>query len=177
MAETRPAYDRWTVRRLDSPPGPVEPAGVGRTIAPGLVDGRIRELGGAYSRDSGIRRDRTPVYDFDNYRPAGALVDWTMSGPIRRSLWMRNHTLTRMQGSDNTRAQDPHPVVTFGSQDGLHGSPPHGMHTNPVNGRALSMRTYQATGRAQMTSARYNRLADSVYTGQSYSQTTRVNGR
>jgi hypothetical protein len=175
VAELRPVYDRWSARRLDSAGGRVRPEGAGREITPGLVDGRARELSGSYSRDALILRDRTAVYDFDSYRAAGSLVDWTMSGPIRRSLWVRNESDRRQAGTDNTRAQDPTPIATYGSQDGTM-SKPHGMHTTPISGRVLSSRTYQASGRAQMTAARYNRLADAVYQGQSYSQTTRVQG-
>jgi hypothetical protein len=175
MADLRPVYNRWPNRLLDSAGGRVRPEGVGRTITPGLVDGRTRDIDGAYANDELIARDRTPVYDFDNYRAAGSLVDWTASGPIRRSLWMRQHTLRRLVGTDNTRAQDPTPVTTYGTQDGRN-SKPHGMHTTPVSGRVLSSHTYAATGRAQMVSARFNRIADSAYTGQSFSQTTRVQG-
>lgn len=167
MAEPRPYYRPWPNRRLDAAGGPPDPAGRGRTIIPGLVDGRTRDLG-AFANDVLIRRDRTPVYDNDTYRPAGSLVDWTMSGPIRRSLWMRNHTIRRMAGSDATRNLDPRPVTTYGTQDRGHG-----MHSNPVNGRAQSFRRMTLPANARMTAGRPNRLADSRYFGQSYSQTTR----
>lgn len=176
MSELRPVYNRYPNRLLDSPGGPVRPGGVGRTISPGLIDGRTRDIDGAYGRDALIKRDRTATFDFDAYRPAGSLVDWTMSGPIRRSLWVRNHTDRRQAGTDNTRAQDPTPITTYGMQDGIRNGKPHGMHTTPINGRVLSGRAFTPAGRAQMVSARYNRLADSVYVGQSYSQTTRVQG-
>jgi hypothetical protein len=85
---------------------------------------------------------------------------------------MRNETVRTMVGTDNTRNLDPKPVTTYGIQD-----QGHGMHSNPVRGQALTARVYSAPARAQMTAGRFNRLADSVYTGQSYSQTTRSQGR
>jgi len=175
MPEPRPLYDERTLRRLDSVGGAVRPPGAGHAIIPGLVDGRPRDLG-AYANDQLIQRDRTPVYDADSYHQAGALTDWTASGPIRRSLWMRQHTWRRQAGTDNTRALDPRPVVSYGSQDGTHGSPPHGMHSNPVRGQVLTFRTFSSPDRAQMVSGRFNRLSDSQYVGQSYSQTTQVQG-
>lgn len=168
MTTPRPYYDRFTSRRGDSPGG-TDQRGNGRDIVPGLVDGTIREAGGAYSRDGLIMRDRIPAYDRDYMiGNADTQVDWTRCGPIRPSLWMRNRTVRRQVGSDNTRNFDPHPIIEYGSQD-----QGHGMHTNPAPYKRATNARF-GSGIPQMQPAHVNRLSPARYSGQSYSQTTNV---
>jgi|SRR5881394_420517 len=163
-------YDRFTARRGDSRGGR-DARGMGRDITPGLVDGVIREAAGAYSRDHLIERDRIPTYVRDYMvGNADTLVDWTRSGDIRPTLRMRQQTVRPMVGSDNTRNFDPHPIVGYGTQD-----QGHGMHTNPAPYKRATNARY-GSGIPQMMPAHVNRLTSARYSGQSYSQTTRVVG-
>lgn len=54
------------------------------------------------------------------------------------------------------------------------GTSPHGLHTQTVNGRRNTLRTYRMT--PQMVPGRLDRLANSARAGQSYSQTTVTQG-
>ena len=76
---------------------------------------------------------------------------------------MRNATLRTMVG--NTRSR--YPVIE--------GSPTTGMHTMVTPGVARTVQRYVRT--PQMVPARVDRLAPGQYSGQTYSQTTRVQGR
>lgn len=169
LTTPRAPYDRYTARRGDARGGPPI-GGHGHEITPGLVDGQIRESAGAYARDRLIARDRIPVY-MREYMVGNdnTLVDWTHSGPVRPSLWMRNHTVRRQVGTDNTRAEDPNLIRGYGSQ-----SQKHGLHTNPAPSKRGTNLRHQQT--EQMQPAGVSRLTVARYSGQSYSQTTRVAG-
>lgn len=169
MTTPRPPYDRSVNRRLDSAGGR-DARGVGREISPGLIDGTIREGNGGYSRDDLIARDRSPWYDRD-YQTSNhdSLVNWTDCGQPRATLWMRQVTLAQQIGTTATRNFDPHPIVGYGSQD-----QGHGMHTNPAPWKRATNARFHDT--AQMVPTHVNRLSPARYTGQSYSQTTRVAG-
>lgn len=156
-------------RHADNSGGPVF-GGIGRTLGRfyDYITGTREMVNG---NDENIQRDRTPWYDNDYMTSHhDTLVNWTDCGPVRPSLHMRQQTVTRMQGTSATRNFDPNPVVEgSGMQD-----QGHGMHTNPP----LSKKAINANFRArqQQVPARVNRLSPAVYTGQSYSQTTSVQG-
>lgn len=165
---TPSSMDGMPDRHADKSGGPV-PGGVGRFI-PRFNDYVTLTREEVNGNDDLIQRDRVPWYDRD-YLTSNhdSLVNWTDCGPIRPSLHMRQQTVTRMQGTSATRNFDPHPIVTLGMQD-----QGHGMHTNPPQPKAAANRNFR--DRQQQQPARVNRLSPSVYTGQSYSQTTVVQG-
>lgn len=155
-------------RHADESGGP-PPPGVGRYITR-FDDPVTLTREGCNGNDVGIQRDRTPWYDRD-YSTSNhdALVNWVDCGPIRPSLHMRQQTVTRQQGTSATRNFDPHPIGSYGTQDQSHG-----MHTNPPLWKTASLKNFR--DRQQQQPARVNRLSPAVYTGQSYSQTTVVQG-
>ncbi len=138
--------------------------------------------------DATISRERMPYFRQGWYAAPDFLVNWTESGPIRPALGMRNVTMRRMQGTSNTRAQDP---VSSGPgiQDGNGSLPggirslnyagitvptnntPHGLHTHVRGTTPQSLRRH-FSGAPQTRPPRQNRLANSRGAGQSYSQTT-----
>lgn len=160
-------YDEDTNRLLDSRGGPAF-GGQGLTIGHGLVDGLTRE--GCNPNEAQVQHERTPSYH-QTYLGSSHdwLVNWTDSGPVRPGLWMRQQTIRRLAGTDATRNFDPHPIGTFGTQD-----QGHGMHTNPPQPKTGVNKNFR--GRTQQQPARINRLSPAVYTGQSYSQTTQIQG-
>lgn len=169
LTTPRPPYSGRLARRGDGMPGPPT-GGHGHAIEPGVVDAIIREGNGFRFNDQGIMRDRVPWYDRDWMAGQdNTLVDWTRCGPIRPSLHMRQETVRRLVGTDGTRNLDPHPVDRFGMQD-----QGHGMHTNPAPNRVRTNQRFRST--TQQRPARINRLSPAAYSGQSYSQTTRIQG-
>ncbi len=149
--------------------GPPSPPGVGRLIPRWSDPGPLtREQ--ANPNEQSIQHERTPWYDQD-YMTSNhdTLVNWTDCGPIRPSLHMRQETINRQVGTSATRNFDPRPIQAFGSQD-----QGHGMHTNPEAYKQSTNRNFRS--KVQQQPARINRLSPGVYTGQSYSQTTVIQG-
>lgn len=178
LTSPRPVTPTSVDGSLDRPAdwsgGPVSPAGVGRFIArwswsPTLT----REQ--ANANEQSINHERFPWYH-TGYIGSNhdSLVNWDDCGPVRPSLHNRQVTINRQVGSSNTRAQDPNPIRTYGTQDGTRGGQIHGLHTNPAQSKYATNANFRA--RQQQQPARVNRLSPSVYTGQSYSQTTVVQG-
>ena len=167
MTTSRAPYDRYTLRKGDGIGGPPY-GGQGHEITPGLVDGRTRE--NANPNEALVQHERMPTYH-QAYQGSSHewRVAWTDSGPVRPALWMRQTTVRRQAGSDNTRNFDPHPITGWGTQD-----QGHGMHTNHPMPKTWVNKNFR--GRVQQQPARINRLSPAVYTGQSYSQTTQVQG-
>lgn len=154
-----PPMDRWTARRGESAGGYDQTSP--RTLAVGLDDERTRYPGTVF--DGLIQRDRGPFYMSPRYIPPPVTwISWTAAGPTRPELHMRNASLREMVG--NTRSRFP---VT--------NSPTTGMHTMGPAGVARTVDRYVTT--PQMTGARIDRLAPGQYSGQTYSQTTQVQGR
>lgn len=139
--------------------------------------------------DGAIRRERMPFFRAGYYIAPDFLVSWTECGPARPALGLRNVTVRRQQGTDNTRGLDPVPAGP-GIQDGNGSLPagikninsagllvpqnktPHGVHTR-VRGSQPAAFIQVRRGRAvQMTPGRQNRLSNSRNLGQSFSQTT-----
>lgn len=154
-----PPIDRWHARRLESGGGyeTMSP----RTLAPGIETDLSRYPGTVF--DALIRRDRTAFYAAPRFIPPPVTwISWTQAGPTRPELGMRNATLREMGG--NTRSR--YPVVP--------GAPTTGMHTMTPSAASRNVPRYQDT--AQMVPGRYDRLRASQYSGQTFSQTTRIQG-
>lgn len=137
-----------------------------RTISNGVVDEIDRFPGNL--NDGQIFRDRQAVYHVE-YISSGrdsGLVNWTAAGPARREIHTRQATLRVMQGNTNSRNYDPVPTGLGPQTQG------HGMHSTPPGGVAHTSGRYGATH--QMTRPRTNRIQPGQYTGQSYSETTRL---
>lgn len=133
-----------------------------RTLAPGIDNELARYPGTAF--DGRVRRDRGPYYQRAAYLPPPVTwVNWTAAGPVRPELHMRNVTMRPEVGSSRSRF----PVVA--------GAPTGGMHTMTPSGASRTVPRYVST--PQMTTARQNRLSPGQYAGQTYSQTTRLQGR
>lgn len=133
-----------------------------RTLAPGIDNELARYPGTAF--DQRVRRDRGPFYQRPTYLPPPQTwVNWTAAGPPRPELHMRNATLRTMVGTSASRF----PTVA--------GSPTGGMHTMTPSGVSRTVPRYVST--PQMTAARQMRLSPGQYSGQTYSQTTRLQGR
>jgi hypothetical protein len=149
-------------RRAHSAGGDAD-GGEGRTLAPGLNTEQARYPGTHY--DTEIRRDKTPWFPRDHMVPGGlSWVNWTAAGPLRAELHMRDVTVRTMQGNTNSRAlQDPR-------------NPQRGLHTNPMSGVGRTVERFVNPAVPSMTGARVDRLSNARYDGQSYSQTTRVQG-
>lgn len=161
-------------RPADWSGGPVSPAGVGRFI-PRWSNSVTLTREQANANEQSIDHERFPWYKqgyIGSHRDS--LVNWTDCGPIRPSLNNRQVTINRQVGTSNTRAQDPNPIRTYGTQDGTRDGVTHGLHTNPQQAKYATNANFRA--RQQQQPARVNRLSPAVYTGQSFSQTTVVQG-
>lgn len=157
---TAPPMDRWHARRQESAGGydTMSP----RTLAPGMETNLSRYPGDSF--DTEIIRDRGPFYQQPRYMPPPVTwVNWTEAGPLRPELHVRNTSLREMAGNSRSR----YPVVP--------GSPTTGMHTMVTPGVARTVPRYVQT--PQMRAARIDRLSPGQYAGQTYSQTTRLQGR
>jgi len=132
------------------------------TLAVGMENDLARYPGTVY--DTGVQRGRQPFYSATLYRPAGdGWVNWTEAGPPRAELHMSTTEWRHEQGG--TR----YPFIAD--------SPTNGRHTMVPNGVSRTVQRYVGGEVPQMTGARINRLAAARYAGQSYSQTTAVQGR
>jgi hypothetical protein len=150
--------DRRSARRLESGGGYDQPSP--RTLAVGIEDERARYPGTV--NDSLIVRDRGPYYHQPRYIPPPVTwISWTKAGPWRPELNMRCATLRTMVGNSESR----YPVID---------SPTSGMHTMGPAGTARTLPRYVQT--QQMVPERQFRLAPGQYSGQTYSQTTRIQG-
>jgi hypothetical protein len=123
---------------------------------------------GRPSNDALIRRDGLPQYLVQNYVAAGVQVNnWTAAGPARPTLWTaRGQTLTPRSGGKVRWLQNP-------------AAPGTGLHTavnNDASGAVGSIGRYQDPKVPQMRARRQNRLSPALYSGQSYSQTTKIQG-
>lgn len=146
--------------------------------APGVADQEARY--NSFVWDTGIKRDNTPWYPIPHYTPAGkGVANWSECGPPRPELSQRNVTVHRRRGTDATRhLLDPRTGTTgLTSQGPITGQGAvRGVHTsNPQHTAATIGRYGEATNPA-MKVRRQNRLAPARYDGQSYSQTTQIQG-
>ncbi len=154
--------DKRSARRMESGGG--YDVAVPRTLAPGLETELPRYPGTVY--DTEIIRERVPFYSAEVRSPVGnSWVDWTAAGPPRAELHMRTTQYRTEQGASTSR----YPYIP--------GSPTGGRHTMTPHGVQMTTPRYVDSGNPQMQSARINRLSSARYSGQSYSQTTAVQGR
>lgn len=157
---TAPPINRWQARRLESGGGYRFPDP--QTLAVGIEDEKTRYPGTV--NDTEIMRDRWPWYPRDRHTPpADSWVNWTAAGPRRPELHMRNVSYRKMRGNSASRF----PVVM--------GAPTTGMHTMGPAGVQRTAQRYMRT--PQMVPARPFRLSPGQYASQTYSQTTRLQGR
>lgn len=177
-------FDRRPVRRRNSGGG--EPRQLlRRTLAAGMDSESARFPGTV--NDNLIRRQQQAWYPMDTYTPAGnSWVSWTDAGPCRPELHMRDASYRLMQGNSRTRQLlNPGPGLTVtapgyrSTQDGRIIQPTTqvrvGLHTDPKRTARITVERY-TNKNPRMTTARQDRLRSGQYTGQSYSQTTRVQG-
>jgi hypothetical protein len=156
---TAPPSDRMAARRMEAGGGYDQVEGP-RTLAAGIVDTRSRYPGTAF--DQRVFRDRQPFYAQPHYTPPPITwISWTAAGPTRPELHMRNATWRNLAGNSKSR----YPVID---------SPTTGMHTMGPAGTERTMARYVTT--PQMVGERQMRLSPGQYTGQTYSQTTRIQG-
>jgi hypothetical protein len=152
--------DRWTARRNVSRGG-VDQA-VPMTLHRGIENDAVVYV--QTEHDRLVVRDKTPWYDRAYMVPPGnGQVSWTKAGPVRPTLRMRNASYKREQGSSASRF----PFVRS--------SPTGGLHTmGPSSAAVITAPRSRAV--PQMRGPRINRLLPVAYTGQTYSQTTRIQG-
>lgn len=159
---TAPPIDRWHTRLGLSAGGYDRTNPL--TLAPGMENDQARYPGTV--NDSGVQRSRLPFYHAGVRSAVGdGWVNWTAAGPPRAELHMSNTEYRRESGYGSRRF----PFIP--------GSPTGGRHTMVPNATAYTMPRYVSGAIPQMQSARINRLAAARYAGQSYSQTTAVQGR
>lgn len=153
-----PPIDRRSLRRGLSAGGydTTDP----RTLAPGLETELARYPGTAFDQE--IMWDRGAFMHGPAYSPPGdGWVNWTAAGPVRAELHGRSASYREMSGNSRSRF----PTVP---------TPTGGLHTNPPSGVSRTVPRYVET--PQMQAARINRLAPARYAGQTYSQTTQLQG-
>lgn len=177
-------FNRRPPRRRNSTGGEVRLL-MRRTLVEGM-DGESTRYPGTVN-DTKIHRQQQPWYSAAAYTPAGiSWVNWTAAGPTRPELHMRDATYRLMQGNSQTRnLLNPGPgeaVVAPGYRsmpDGRIVQPTRpmrvGLHTDPKRAARVTVERY-TNGNPQMRRPRQDRLRSGQYTGQSYSQTTRVQG-
>lgn len=177
-------FDKRPIRRRNST-GDQPKQLIRRTLAAGMDSESTRYPGTV--NDTTIRRQQMPWYPMDTYTPAGdSWVNWTAAGPCRPELHMRDATYRLMQGNSRTRQllyPEEGPAVTAPgyrtTPDGRIIQPTTnirvGLHTDPKRAARITVERY-TNKNPRMTTARQDRLRSGQYTGQSYSQTTRVQG-
>jgi hypothetical protein len=144
------------------PIGPVPMLARPRWPAKGIDNEQMRDPG--FLNDALIRRDHTPNWPTDNKHGVGdPWVNWTDCGPTRPELHSRIVNWRVMAGTSNTR-YIPNPY------DGTVG-----LHSRTARPPMGNIQRYQA-GASTIRPGRQNRLTQGTYNGQSYSQTTKMQG-
>lgn len=166
--ETPPAFDHRGFRVKNAS---VDPADIARNwpmrpLRPstGVADQRARFSGGF--NDGGIRRDNTPWIPTQTYIAAGKGVASWAEFPARDSLWQRDVTYNRRVGTNQTRyLQNPD-------------APGTGLHSQQVgvDHSSVTQARYQEDNLGRMVRRRQGRLSPARYDGQSFSQTTQIQG-
>lgn len=132
--------------------------------ATGVADQRARYDGG--SQDTAILRDNTPWIPTQHYIPAARGVASWAAYPARPALCQRDVTYNRRGGTTQTRyLQNPN-------------APGTGLHTQQtgVKHSAVTVERYAEQDIGRMKNRRQNRLSPAIYNGQSFSQTTDLQG-
>lgn len=157
--------DRRSVRGTYQAQAPgATPALTRRTLANGVDNEMVRAPG--YLLDAQIRRANGPWYPSDNLHGVGTgTVNWTACGPPRPEMHFRQlFALRQMAGTSATRFLKS-PV-----------DPKLGLHSTPPKPRKMGNLERIEARAPQIRRGRRDRLSQARYTGQSYSQTTRVQG-
>lgn len=147
--------------------------------APGVADSHTRMRYDVF--DYGILRDNTPYYQRQHYVAAGHGVASWAAFPARPALNQRNVTVNRRVGTSATRhLVDPRTgttgLVSQGPRTGQGSAM--GYHTQ-ATGRdhpSTTVPRYSDSTLGTMSRRRQNRLSPARYNGQSYSQTTLLQG-
>lgn len=154
--------DRSTPRHNTSSGGPVRQLPRSPWAAPGVQDQETRDP--RYTNDALIRRDNSNFWPTDVKHGVGdSLVDWSACGPSRPEMHSRVVSFRVMAGTSNTR-YIPNPY-----------DPTVGLHSRTHRSQLGNIQRYEA-GTATMRPGRQDRLTQVTYSGQSYSQTTRMQG-
>lgn len=157
-----PPADKWHNRRGVSGGG--YDTAIPLTLAPGMENEQARYPNMTTQDD--VSYQRGPFYSAECRSPVGnGWVDWTAAGPPRAELHMRCWTWREEEGTSASR----YPYIPS--------SPTGGRHTMTPTAVTRTMPRFVESGLPQMTSARVDRLSSARYAGQSYSQTTAVQGR
>lgn len=106
-----------------------------------------------------IYRVRQPAFLAETYSATNAWVNWTLAGPFRPVLRQDNVSIQRRMGNDSAFYLNPD-----GSGRGLHSTPRPNYRANIERLENVNYPDMQGRG--------INRLSNSRYHGQSYSQTT-----
>lgn len=155
-----PPIDRWHARRGLSAGGYDRSNPM--TLAPGMENDQARYPG--TTQDGALLRDKSAFYHVGQKGNVGdGWVNWTAAGPVRAELHARTYTWRDEQGGSR------YPFIP--------GSPTGGRHTMVPSATTYTTPRYVDSGLPQMQGARVNRLAAARYSGQSYSQSTAVQGR
>lgn len=155
-----PPIDRWHARRGNASGG--YDTSHPMTLAPGMENSQARYPGTEF--DSAVRRDKGPFYHVEQKGNVGdGWVNWTAAGPPRAELHVRTDTY-RVWAKGGRFPFDPN-------------SPTGGRHTMVPSATTYTTPRYVDSGLPQMRGTRQNRLSAARYSGQSYSQTTAVQGR
>lgn len=177
-------FNRRPIRRRNATGGE-PPELIRRTLVDGM-DGEGTRYSGT-TNDTTVTRHKSAWYPSDSYTPAGnSWVSWTAAGPARPELHMMNSTYRKMVGNDRSRnLQSPAPgqVETAPgyrtTPDGRIIQPTHtvpiGLHTDPRRVALVTVQRY-TNANPRMKAPRQDRLRSGQYTGQSFSQTTRIQG-
>lgn len=155
-----PPVDQRTFRVKNAVQHDVEPMRP-RRPAPGVADPWERAPG--YVNDSGILRDVGPWVPVQHFVPAGrGVANWD-AWPARDSIRQREVAVNQRVGTTRTRfLQNPQAPWT-----GLH---------SQVRGANTTAARYVDNRVPQMSVRRQNHLSSALYRGQSYSQSTLVQG-
>jgi hypothetical protein len=168
--DVTPPFDNVTFRvknGVESPPPPMWPgvpyAGVGNETE--------RYPGGW--NDGSINAEHTPATYPQKYVTAGkGYNDWTSCGPSLNGpgIWMRDVVVNVRQGTDNTAFMQNPELKGTGLVSQVYGVSTYAGQVTQQIAR------YTDPSVPQQTRRRQNRLSPARYTGQSYSQTTRIQG-
>lgn len=163
-----PPFDNVTFRvknGIEKPPPPMWPgfpyAGVGN---------ETERYPGGWS-DGNLNQEHTPFTAAQSYvAPGRGYNDWTSCGPSLNGpgMWMRDVVVNRRVGTDNTSYLQNPELKGTGLVSQAYGN------TTYQGQMAQQLARYQA--QPNMTVRRQNRLSPARYQGQSYSQTTQMQG-
>lgn len=165
-----PPFDNVTFRVKNAAETPPPPMWAGAPYAG--VGNQVERYYGAWD-DGGINAEHTTFVATETYsRPGGGYNEWTQCGPSLNGpgIWTRDVVVNQRQGTSNTSyLQNPEDPGT-GLVTQVQGLSTYAAQVSQQQARYLDPAVPQQTRRRQ------GRLSPARYTGQSYSQTTQVQG-